>query len=260
VAARGASPRQRQEKKERPTSDAEGRVPRKFSRAKIIFCTRRSGRPSERTAFFQTMKTIRHCIVSTILLAAVHAPAQTGTAEPAPRGVLGQNYAELSLGWAKINNARDFYDGSVTGNAAVAPNLDLSGTLGHGWVHGQNEGHATLLSGASTYHLNLAGAKPFASLALGYQSGRGRLAFSDWMWGAGAGCEVPLGDMTLTPRVFYRDDLRGSRRSSQQVTFETEGNWWLNRSTALVASLGYTDVHRSDFDAWNWRVGVRLTF
>lgn len=203
---------------------------------------------------------IHYSIVLSVLVVAVTGHAQSATEDQASRGVLGQNYAEFSLGWAKINHARDIYDGSFTGNVAVARNLDLAGTIGYGWVHGKNEGHANLLGGNATYFLNHAGTKPFASVALGYQSGTGRLKFSDWVWGVGAGCEIPLSGMTLTPRISYLDDFRGSRRSSQQVTFETEGNWWLGRSTSLFASLGYTDVHRSSFDSWNWRAGVRFGF
>ncbi len=207
------------------------------------------------------MKSVIYCsIILSALVAAVTCHAQSATADQAPRGALGQNYAEFSLGWTKINHARDIYDGSFTGNVAVAHHLDLAGTIGYGWVHGKNEGHANLLSGAATWFVNHAGTKPFASLVIGYQSGTGRLAFSDWLWGAGVGCEIPLAGMTLTPRVSYLDDFRGSRRSSQQVTFETEGNWWLGRSAALFASLGYTDVHRSRFDSWNWRAGVRFAF
>lgn len=216
-----------------------------------------------------TMKTIitpfSLCLIA--LFAATVGRAQTSadsTNVRAPAGVLGHNYGEISFGLQDIQHVGpNFYDVTVAGNAAVLPRLDLGGAFSAGWIRGNIDGSASLLSGSATTYTLLGNVKPFLSTALGYEwtSVPGR-SQDKWRWGAAVGVEVPVlnGVMSLTPRIAYGDDFRDGARSTDYWTFEAEGNAWLTRSTGLFASVSYTDVNRSRFDSWNGRFGLRMLF
>lgn len=202
------------------------------------------------------------CLIA--LFAAALGRAQTADDRRAPTGVLGHNYAEISFGLQDIRHVGpNFYDLSVAGNAAVLPRLDLGGAFSAGWIRGNIDGNASLLSGSATTYTLLGSVKPFLSTGLGYEwtSVPGR-SEDKWRWGASVGVEVPVFDgiMSLTPRITYGDDFRHGARSTDYWTFEAEGNAWLTRTTGLFAGVSFTDVNRSRFDSWNGRLGLRMLF
>ena len=123
-------------------------------------------------------------------------------------------------------------------------------------------GDANTIGGYATAYAPLQGAKPFVGAALGYQWSSGRFGSGDnqALWGASAGVEIPTGVITLTPRITYADDFKGSRASSQAWTFAVEANYWVNNTTAVFASIGKTDVRHSRFDSRNYEVGLRGRF
>ncbi|HVS51093.1 MAG TPA: hypothetical protein VHD62_01965 [Opitutaceae bacterium] len=179
-----------------------------------------------------------------------------------PVGVLGQQFTELSFGTSDIRHVSpNFYDLSLAGNVPVAPNVDLGASYGYGWIGGAYRGHANQIEGTGTFHTNYNGVKPFVSLGLGYQWASFKGGYDDLgLWGASVGVEIPAGALALTPRIVYADDFRGSSRSSQQTSYEVEGNYWVSRTTAVFGSVGFTDTNNSGNDSWDYRVGLRLKF
>lgn len=192
-------------------------------------------------------------------LATSHAQLSAGSP---PVGVLSHSYTEVSVGAQDIRHfSANFYDATLGGNLPVAPGVDVGGSYSYGWIRGSLPGHSNTLNAYTTAYLPMRGAKPFASVALGYQwthftGSRDSEAF----WGAAVGVEIPVGLVSITPRVAYVDDFHDSMNSSQQTTYEVEANCWLTQRSALFATVGKTDLHDSVFDSWNYRVGVRIKF
>jgi hypothetical protein len=209
------------------------------------------------------MKTsIRIPLVGVALIAAVIGRAQTLPPDRAPTGVLGNDYAELSFGVQDFKHlGPDFHDVWFAGNASPLAHVDFRGGCGFGWIGGDLQGHAVTFAGAATMHARWRGVTPFAGVDLGYEWLDMPGADNAWLWGAHLGVEVPAGRfLTFTPRLAYADDFRSAARSAPQWTGSAELNCWLTRSTALFATLGYTDVRRSPFDSWHGRLGLRWAF
>ncbi len=186
--------------------------------------------------------------------------AQTATTTSAPVGLLGQSYSEVHFGVSDIKHTSDNqYGVGVAANVPVSPFLDLTGGYDYGWVRGT--GHFNGISGGATAYTLFHGVKPFAGAAVGYQWTRATGYREDeGVWGLTAGVEIPVSVVTITPRIVYSDDFHGTTRSSQQTSYEVEGNYWVNRSTAVFASVGYSDVHRTTNDSWDYTVGARFKF
>ena len=187
--------------------------------------------------------------------------AQTTTAAN-PVGTLGHSYTEVSFGAQDIQHVTpNFYDLGLSGNVPVAPNFDFGGGYSYGWIQGSAPGHTNTLNAYTTAYLTTHGARPFASAGLGYQWAHFAGTSNDeGFWTAAIGVEIPAGLFSITPRIAYIDDFHRSGNSSQQTTYEVEGNYWMSPRTAVFANLGQTDVHGSAFDSWNYRVGVRMKF
>jgi hypothetical protein len=207
------------------------------------------------------MKTItRLALCGVILAAAVVAHAESTAFDRVPVGTLGQNYGELSFGFADIRRAApNFYNLNLNGNLPLTRHLDLGGGLATGWFDRHLVNNTTALGVSLTAYRPHEGAAPFFTTGLGYQWWNVG-APDTWTWKVATGVQVPFGEFTVTPRLSYEDDFLRGAMSAQQVTAETEVNRWLSRAAAVFASVGYTDVHRSRFDSWNWRAGVRLAF
>lgn len=179
-----------------------------------------------------------------------------------PVGTLGHSYTEASFGVQDIQHITpDFLDLSLSGNVPVAPNFDLGGGYSYGWIRGAGRGHSNTLNTYATAYLTTRGARPFASAGLGYRWTRFAGTRNDeGFWSAAVGVEIPAGLFSITPRIAYVDDFHRRGNSSQQTTYEVEGNYWMSRQAAVFATVGQTDVHGSGFDSWNYRVGVRVKF
>jgi hypothetical protein len=186
--------------------------------------------------------------------------AQTSATTTA--GVLGQQFTELSFGSSDIRHiSPNFYDLSLSGNVPVSPHLDLGGSYAYGWIGGAYRGHANQVNGTATFYTNYSTVKPFVSLGLGYQWASFQGGSDDFgLWGGAVGVEIPAGAFTFTPRIAYVDDFKGSSQSSQQTSYDVEGNYWVSRTTAVFASVGFTDVNKTSTDSWDYRVGLRLKF
>lgn len=214
------------------------------------------------TKITMTMIPTKKSILLLALAASVVASrAQTATGAN-PVGTLGHSYTELSFGAQDIRHVSpNFYDLNLSGNVPVAPNFDVGGGYSYGWIRGNAHGHSNTLNAYTTAYLTTQGARPFVSAGLGYQWTHFAGTKNDeGFWGAAIGVEIPAGLFSLTPRIAYVDDFHRSGNSSQQTTYEVEGNYWMSRQTAVFASLGKTDVHGNAFDSWNYRAGVRVKF
>jgi hypothetical protein len=193
------------------------------------------------------------------LLAAVSvSKAQT----PAPVGLLGTQYTELSFGLTDIKHFSDNgYDVGAAANTPLIPGkLDGGATYSYSWIRGPFKGHANTIGGYSTAYTVLNGVKPFVGAGLGYQWTNFGVSDDQALWGGTAGVEIPAGAVTITPRVNYADDFKNSRESSQAWTFQVEANYWFNKTSAVFGSVGKTDLRRSSLDSWNYVVGLRGRF
>jgi hypothetical protein len=190
---------------------------------------------------------------------AMHAQTMSTTT---PVGVLGHNYTELSLGLQDIKDlSPHFYDASISGNVPVTPNLDLAAGYSYGWIRGSVRGHSNTLTTTATAYTLTGGVKPFVGVGLGYKwTHFAGFRDNQGLWGAAVGVEIPAGRVSITPRIVYADDFESSSNSSQETTYEVEGNYWVSAKTGVFASIGKTDVHHNGGEAWNYRLGVRMKF
>jgi hypothetical protein len=178
-------------------------------------------------------------------------------------GLIGTQYTEFSFEVHDVKHvSNNAYSLGVAANTPLIPGkLDGGATYSYSWMRGPFKGHANTIGGYSNAYTVLNGVKPFAGVGLGYQWTSGRFVSDDQaLWGATAGVEIPAGVVTITPRINYADDFEGSRKSSQEWTFQVEANYWVNKMTAVFGSIGKTDVRHSSFDSWNYQVGLRARF
>lgn len=187
--------------------------------------------------------------------------AQTTSTEVAttPVGVIGQQYTEASFGLTDIKHfSKHQYGVGVAGNVPVTPFLDLGASYDYSWIN--DLGHANALAATATAYTLLNGVKPFVAVGVGHEwiSASG-FRDNDWYWGASAGVEIPVGSVSITPRVIYSDDWRSSTSDSGQWSYEVEGNYWVSRTFAVFASVGRTDPQGSD-KTWDYAIGARFKF
>jgi hypothetical protein len=194
------------------------------------------------------------------LVAAGVSYGQNATSETTPVGVLGQSYAEAHFGTSDIKHySKDQYDLGAAVNHPVTPYLDLTGGYDYGWVSGT--GHFNGVSAGATAYKSYKGVKPFVGAGLGYQWTRWGNGKDDlFVWGLTAGVEIPVDVVTITPRIVFSDDFRRPARSSQQTSYEVEANYWVSKTLAIFASVGYSDVNHTSNDSWDYDVGARFKF
>ena len=165
------------------------------------------------------MKNTKYITLALGLLTAAAASHAQTTTMTAPGGLLGQQYTEVSFGLDDVKHISNHgYSLSARANTPLIPGkLDGGGSYSYSWMGGPFRGHANTIGGYATAYAPLQGAKPFVGAALGYQWSSGRFGSGDnqALWGASAGVEIPTGVITLTPRITYADDFKGSRASSQ---------------------------------------------
>jgi len=236
---------------------------RKKNSRRIIFVERPGGGCASDGGILipPSMKTITRITLCCIALAtAVSARAQSTAYDGVPSGTLGTRYGEFNYGFTDIRHySPHFHDLNIGGNLPLTPNLDLGGNFAHGWFGDRAPGIGHALGVSLTAYPRREGVRPFATVGLGYQWWNVG-ADDTWGWSAIAGLQVPFGRLTLTPRLGYADDFRRSSLGTRQFSAGTEANYWLTHNAGVFLSVGFTDVHRSRFDAWNWRGGMRLAF
>jgi hypothetical protein len=206
--------------------------------------------------------TKRTALALLAIVSALSTQAQTLSTN-STSGVLGHRYSEVSFGLQDPKHfSQDLYDLSLSGNVPVAPNLDLGAGYSYGWIGGSGiKGHVNTIGTTATAYTALNGVKPFIALGLGYQwVSTAGLRDDNGIWGGSIGVEIPAGAFSVTPSISYADDFRSSGNSTQQTTYGVEGNYWLSSAAALFASVGYTDLHSSSVDSWNYRIGYRWKF
>ncbi|HSY54441.1 MAG TPA: hypothetical protein VK785_08340 [Opitutaceae bacterium] len=189
-------------------------------------------------------------------------------------GTIGQRYGELSFTDQSIKHvSSNAYDGELGFNLPVFKHLDLGASYTYGWFKFNNQIlHSNIVQADATAYTTLAGVKPFASAALGYEfdrttSGTTLIRAHFGVWSATVGVEIPVQAAAITPFVSYQDDFRNSANSSQAFEFGVEANYWFTAKWAVFdtnwgvfADAGYQDQMHSSFDAWDWTVGLRRKF
>lgn len=189
------------------------------------------------------------------------APAVAPTA---PSGLLGQQYTEVSFGLQDIKGV-DAYGQTlfVGANTPYLPGkLDAGGGYSYSWIGGANNGHANTVTGYARAYAPMKGVKPFVTAGLGWAWTNTRFGGSvdKGLWGSAVGVEIPVGTLTVTPKINYGDDFEGSKTSVQAWTYSVEANCWLNSRTAVFASIGYVDVNHSSTESWSYVIGLRGKF
>jgi hypothetical protein len=215
------------------------------------------------------MKLTKKITLALGLLATGVGYAQTTAATPATTsnagyGLLGHRYTELSVGVADVKHySQHGYSVGASANNPVIPGvLDAGAGYAYSWIRGGAKGHANTIGTYATAYAPLGGVKPFVSAALGYQwtSAKFGMGNDEAIWGGAIGVEIPVGAITITPRISYSDDFEGTPRSSQAWTTSVEANYWFKKDSAVFGSIGHTDARRSPVDSWNYEVGLRARF
>lgn len=240
---------------------------------------------------------------SGLWLALVAAAAVTGasaqTTAPASAGLLGQRYAEIGAGVTDPHGSSDEgLGGDLSVNLPVQPGLDvgfgyayhrLNADLYGGLFNQRSREHAVFSS--VTAYRSYGGVKPFVGASLSYQWAKDRLSFGGTLvddsrddeaaWGLRAGVEIPLGTVTLTPKVSYQDDFKGNNsggltnnggsvgsvftrspggNSAGVFVYGAEANMWFTPKIAGFVDVNYVDPTGGGTQAWTYRVGARFRF
>jgi hypothetical protein len=186
------------------------------------------------------------------------------TSNPTGTGNLGQRYIETSLGLQNVRHISDHaYSVDAGVNTPIVPSsVDAGAFYTYSWLKGRFASHANTFGVYATAYSAMQGVKPFASALVGWEWFKSEVVSSTsyGIWAAAVGVEVPVGEVTFTPRIVYADDFRRSARSSQGWTFQVEGSMALNPTTVVFGTMGKTDVRRTSFDSWNYEIGARFRF
>ena len=209
------------------------------------------------------MKLTKKITLTISVLAASLGYAQSPAESRFGQGLLGERYSELGFGLDDIRHVSNhgYSVEASANNPLIRGLLDAGATYSYSWIRGAFRGHANTVGAYATAYSRFEGVKPFLSTALGYQWTSARFGSDEQtLWGLATGVEIPVGAVTVTPRISYADDFEGTQNSSQAWTVQTEVNYWVNRTTALFGSIGKTDVRRSSIDSWNYQFGLRARF
>jgi hypothetical protein len=191
-------------------------------------------------------------------------------------GILGQSYADLHYSWVNFRGGdvdANGYIAGFSGNAPVARGLDVG--LGYNYYRENN--HRNPFNGSqfdvryhqvathATFFSPMRGMKPFVSGLLGYQWSRGdiqsfRTYDNEWVWGASAGAEIPLGRIALTPRVSYTDTMHANSVGTWHYGAEAH-HWFTEKVGGYLDATFHEPRHnRAGPDAWTYTAGVRFRF
>lgn len=199
------------------------------------------------------------------LLAAASSSIAQSTATTGTHGLLGQRYLEFNYTLADLDAVSNHgHTTAIAANLPLVPStLDVGATYAYSWFRGAVRGHSNTVAAYANAFIPTAGAKPFLGAAIGYSwvTLPFGLSDDDPSWNVTAGVEVPLGAVTLTPRLTYADDFNGRvGNTDDSWTYEVEGHYWFAPRMGAFASIAFTDYHRDPIDVWGYRVGLRLRF
>ena len=207
-------------------------------------------------------------------------PTTTGASTMSPSfrdnpGVLGHTYADFNYSWVDFSETgidANGYIAGVGGNAPIARGIDL----GAGYNYYRENNHRNpftntpfdaryhQLATNATFYTQLAGMRPFLSGAIGYQWSRGdiqslRTYDDQWIWGASGGAEIPLGLVSLTPRISYSDTMRNNSIGSWH--YGAEVHHWFNEKLGGYLDATFHDPRQGvNPEAWTYTAGVRMRF
>lgn len=191
-------------------------------------------------------------------------------------GLLGQRYAEASVGAIDPHNTSDYgFSGDLGVNLPVQTGLDAGFTYSYDRIHEDIGGAPFRLRsrdhtvGATlTAYNNFGNLKPFFGAGIGYTWNRTKLDFGgtrvfdtkddDAIWALGTGVEIPCGTFTLTPSISYQDGF--SRDAASGFAYSAEAHTWFTRTVGGFARLTFSDPTGGGTQAWIYRAGVRLRF
>jgi hypothetical protein len=211
------------------------------------------------------------------IAAAAGARAQTTPAVSSnAAGLLGQRYAEVSVGAIDPHGTSDegfTADGNV--NLPIQAGLDLGFgysydrlnlDLGNSGLKQRSRDH-TIYSSVTAYS-TYAGVKPFGSAALGYQWNRNKLDFGgarvvddredEGVWSLAVGAEVPVGPVTVTPKIAYEDGFK--KRSIGAFTYGAQASMWFTPKVGGFAEATYVDPTGGATQSWVYKIGARFRF
>ena len=200
------------------------------------------------------------------LAAGVSAMAQS---IPAPTtssstGLLGQRYVDASFSAQDAHSFSDHaYGLGVAVNLPFNESLDFGLGYDYGWLNSSVDTRSHTLSASATTYTTYNGMKPFFGAALGYGWTRAEVgSFShkdnNGIWGLGAGVEIPVKAVTLTPSLSYADSFKGG--STGVYAAGLEANHWFTKAVAGFADVSFSDARGHGGEAWNYGVGVRVKF
>lgn len=189
--------------------------------------------------------------------AAIHAQ----TPPTAPTGFLGQKYTELGFGLNdRQHDSNHGYGLRALANTPILPGeVDTGGSYTYNWNGGSLRSHSHTLAGYATAYIPAQGVKPFVNAGLGWRwtSAPFNGTENRPLWDASAGVEIPVGGVTLTPRITYEDDFKRTRKSRQAWVCAVEASYWVSKESAVFGSFGKSDVRNSSADAWVYQIGLR---
>lgn len=212
-----------------------------------------------------------------VLAAAGAIQAQTTIPSPAanPSGLLGQRYAEISIGQFNPHGIDDNgFVGDARVNLPITSNIDAGFSYNYtradlefaGPLRLRTRGHT--LGASSKFYSSFGDLRPFAGGAIGYQWSRDRFSGprfrtfedrdDDAIWALGIGMEIPLGTFALTPAITYQDGFDSD--STGGFTYGAEAHMWFTRTLGGFVDATYSDPTGGGTQAWIFKIGARLRF
>lgn len=183
------------------------------------------------------------------------------TPAPASAGFLGEKYTAFGFGLDDRQHDSDHgYGFKASGNTPLVPGqLDAGGSYAYSWTGGGYRSHAHTLGAYTTAYAPMQGVKPFVGAGLGWRwtSAPAGGTENRPLWDLTTGVEIPVGTVTLTPRITYQDDFKRTQKSRQAWLCAVEASYWMNPTSAVFGSIGKSDVRNSSRDAWIYEIGLR---
>lgn len=211
------------------------------------------------------MNLIKKTTLALALLAAAGTSFAQTTTATRTNGLLGTSYTEFNYALNDIDGVSDYGHslGAKVNVPVVASLLDVGGSYSYDWIRGPVHAHSNNFAAYANAYVPLEGVKPFVGATLGYSwvSLPKPLDDHDAWWNVAFGLEIPLGPLTLTPKIVFSDDFNGRIGDTDDTwTYEVEGHYWFSAKSGAFASVALEDAHRDPTDIWVYKVGLRFRF